>query len=217
MRGASVTTKKLSERQKNILKYIEAYVDERGYPPSIREIGDRVGISSTSVVDYNLRVLERDGYIRRDREVSRGLELVSSQRAHRQAQPRVVRIPVRGRIAAGLPIEAIEDPDDYVELPVGSVPDNCYALRVRGTSMIEDHIDDGDLVLVRQQPAVDNGDIAVAIVNDATENGGATLKRFYREGDSVRLQPRNPAMQPIIVPADQVEVRGKVVKLLRDL
>src|SRR5438067_8450052 len=117
-RGKMVTTKKLSERQKNILKYIEEYVDERGYPPSIREIGDRVGISSTSVVDYNLRVLEREGRIRRDREVSRGLELVSTQRGQR-SQPRVMRIPVVGRIAAGQPIEAVEDPDDYVELPVG--------------------------------------------------------------------------------------------------
>jgi len=213
-----VSTKKLSERQKNILKYIEDYVDERGYPPSIREIGDKVGISSTSVVDYNLRVLEREGRIRRDREVSRGLELVGGQRAQRQAQPRVARIPVVGRIAAGLPIEAIEDPDDVIELPVDSVPANCFALRVRGTSMIEDHIDDGDLVVVRPQQSVDNGDIAVAIVNDdATENGGATLKRFYLEGDTVRLQPRNPAMQPILVPAGQVQIRGKVVKLLRDL
>jgi repressor LexA len=211
------STKKLSERQKNILKYIEAYVDERGYPPSIREIGDRVGISSTSVVDYNLKVLEREGRIRRDREVSRGLELVGTQRSQRQPVPRLVRIPVVGRIAAGLPIEAIEDPEDVVELPLGSVPEDCFALRVRGTSMIEDHIDDGDLVVVRPQPSVDNGDIAVAIVSDATENGGATLKRFYLEGDTVRLQPRNPNMRPILVRADQVEVRGKVVKLLRDL
>jgi repressor LexA len=216
--NANLSLKKLSERQKNILKYIEAYVDERGYPPSIREIGDRVGISSTSVVDYNLKVLERDGYIRRDKEVSRGLELVGAAKPQRaQAQTRLVRIQVVGRIAAGLPIEAIEDPDDVIELPMGSVPDGCYALRVRGTSMIEDHIDDGDLVVIRPQQTVDNGDIAVAIVNDATENGGATLKRFYREGHTVRLQPRNPAMQPILVPADQVEVRGKVVKLLRDL
>jgi len=212
-----VPAKKLSDRQKNILKYIESYVDERGYPPSIREIGDRVGISSTSVVDYNLRVLERDGYIRRDREVSRGLELVSSSKGQRQAQPRLVRVPVIGRIAAGVPIEAIEDPSDVVELPVGSVPEGCFALRVRGTSMIEDHIEDGDVVVIRPQPAVDNGDIAVAIVNDVTQNGGATLKWFYREGDRVRLQPRNPTMQPLVVPADQVEVRGKVVKLLRDL
>ena len=212
-----MSSKKLSDRQKNILKYIEAYVDERGYPPSIREIGDRVGISSTSVVDYNLKVLEREGHIRRDREVSRGLELVGSPRGQRQAPPRLLRIPVIGRIAAGQPIEAIEDPGDVIELPVGAVPDTCYALRVRGTSMIDDHIDDGDLVVIRPQPSVENGEIAVAIVNDTTENGGATLKRLYREGDTVRLQPRNPAMQPILVPADQVEVRGKVVKLLRDL
>lgn len=209
--------RKLSERQKNILKYIQSYVDERGYPPSIREIGDRVGISSTSVVDYNLRVLERDGYIRRDREVSRGLELVGVQRGARQAEPRVMKIPIIGRIAAGSPIEAIEDPDDVLELAVGSVPDDCFALRVRGTSMIDDHIDDGDLVVVRPQQRVENGDIAVAIVNDNTENGGATLKRFYLEGDEVRLQPRNPLMKPIRVPVDQVEVRGKVVKLVRDL
>src|SRR5690242_11107164 len=171
----SVSSKKLSERQKNILKYIEEYVEERGYPPSIREIGDRVGISSTSVVDYNLRVLEREGRIRRDREVSRGLELVGSGRSQRQAQPRVLRIPVIGRIAAGQPIEAVEDPDDVIELPADAVPSDCFALRVQGTSMIEDHIDDGDLVIVRPQRAVDNGDIAVAIVNDdATLNGGAT-------------------------------------------
>ena len=212
----SVSTKKLSERQKNILKYIEDYVEERGYPPSIREIGDKVGISSTSVVDYNLRVLEREGRIRRDREVSRGLELVGAQRG-KTAGPRVVRIPIVGRIAAGVPIEAIEDPDETVEFPVGSVPDDCFALRVRGTSMIEDHIDDGDVVVVRPQPRVENGEIAVAIVNDVTVNGGATLKRIYHEGTMVRLQPRNPEMQPLVVPADQVEIRGKVVKLVRDL
>jgi repressor LexA len=210
-------SRKLSERQNNILKYIEEYVDERGYPPSIREIGDQVGISSTSVVDYNLKILEREGRIRRDREVSRGLELVKPARIQKQAEPRVMRIPVIGTIAAGFPIEAIEDPSDVLELPVGSVSGDCFALRVRGQSMIDDHIDDGDLVVIRPQPSVDNGDIAVAIVNDNTENGGATLKRFYLEGDVVRLQPRNPAMQPILVPADQVSVRGKVVKLVRDL
>ena len=210
-------SRKLSERQKNILKYIQSYVDERGYPPSIREIGDRVGISSTSVVDYNLKVLERDGYIRRDREVSRGLELVGGQRGGKAGGSRVVRIPIVGRIAAGVPIEAIEDPDEAVEFPVGTVPEDSFALKVRGTSMIEDHIDDGDVVVVRPQPHVENGEIAVAIVNDVTVNGGATLKRVYREGDKVRLQPRNPEMQPLVVAADQVEIKGKVVKLVRDL
>src|SRR5579885_2262348 len=105
---AGSTPRKLSERQRNILKYIQEYVDERGYPPSIREIGDRVGISSTSVVDYNLRALERDGYIRRDREVSRGLEVVATSRQTKPAVSRTVRVPVVGRIAAGAPIEAVE-------------------------------------------------------------------------------------------------------------
>ena len=209
--------RKLSERQRNILKYIRDYLEERGYPPSIREIGDRVGISSTSVVDYNLRALERDGYIRRDREVSRGLELVGSQRAAHEAALRLIRVPVVGRIAAGAPIEAIEDPADVIEFTPGTVPDGSYALRVKGTSMIDDHIDDGDLVVVKPQPTAENGEIVVAIVSDVSPNGGATLKRFYRQGDHVRLQPRNSEMQPIIVPADQVEIRGKVVKLVRDL
>jgi repressor LexA len=211
------TPRKLSERQRNILKYIQEYVDERGYPPSIREIGDRVGISSTSVVDYNLRALERDGYIRRDREVSRGLEVVASSRPNRAPAPRLVRVPVVGRIAAGAPIEAVEDPSDVIEFSVGAVPDDCFALRVRGTSMIEDHIDDGDVVVVRPQPRAENGEIVVAVVNDGTLNGGATLKRFYLDGDHVRLEPRNPAMQPLVVPLEDVEIKGKVVKLVRDL
>ncbi len=211
-------SRKLSERQRNILTYIQEYVEERGYPPSIREIGDRVGISSTSVVDYNLRVLEREGYLRRDREVSRGLELVGIQRNGRRQTPRLIRIPVIGRIAAGAPIEAIEDPTDVVEFPSGTVPADCFALRVRGTSMIEDHIDDGDVVVVRPQAHAENGEIVVAIVSDdASPNGGATLKRFYREGDQVRLQPRNAEMQPLVVSAERVEVKGKVVKLVRDL
>ena len=210
--------RKLSERQQKILKYIESSVEERGYPPSIREIGTRVGISSTSVVDYNLRILERQGHLRRDREVSRGLEVVHADGSGRQAaHSKVVRIPVIGRIAAGAPIEAMEDLDDVLELPAGSVTADCYALRVRGNSMIDDHIEDGDVVVVRPQPRVDNGELAVAIVHDATVNGGATLKRVYVVGDTVRLEPRNPELQPIVVPADQVEIRGKVVQLLRDL
>jgi repressor LexA len=211
--------RKLSDRQQHILKYIQEYVDDRGYPPSIREIGDRVGISSTSVVDYNLRALEKEGYIRRDREVSRGLEVVGgSGKSARQAPIRMMRIPVVGRIAAGIPIEAVEDPTDVVEFSPGAVPDDCFALRVQGTSMIEDHIDDGDIVVIRPQKTANNGEIVVAIVSDDTTNGGATLKRFYRESATmVRLEPRNPTMQPIRVAADQVEIRGKVVKLVRDL
>ncbi|MBI2756502.1 MAG: transcriptional repressor LexA [Chloroflexi bacterium] len=209
--------RKLSDRQRSILSYIQEYVVDRGYPPSIREIGDRVGISSTSVVDYNLRALEREGLIRRDREVSRGLEIVGGSTASRRSAPRMLRVPVLGRIAAGAPIEAIEDATDFLEFTPGSLPDGCYALRVAGTSMIEDHIDDGDIVVVQKQSHARNGDIVVAVINDDTPNGGATLKRFYHEGDRVRLQPKNVAMDPIYVAADQVEVRGKVVKLVRDL
>jgi repressor LexA len=203
--------KKLSERQKNILKYIEAYVDERGYPPSIREIGDRVGISSTSVVDYNLKVLEREGRIRRDREVSRGLELVGTPRSQRQPVPRLVRIPVVGRIAAGLPIEAIEDPEDVVELPLGSVPEDCFALRVRGTSMIEDHIDDGDFVVIRKQGTAENGERVVAMIDDEV-----TLKRFQFNNGKVTLHPCNGTMSPIHVnPESDTSVLGVLVGVLR--
>lgn len=210
--------RKLSERQRSIMRCIEASLRERGYPPSIREIGDRVGISSTSVVDYNLRVLEREGLIRRDRDVSRGLDLVGASRTTRMSQPNLVRVPVIGRIAAGVPIEPIEDVSDYVEFALGSVPEECFGLRVVGTSMIEDHIEDGDVVVVQPQPGANNGDIVVAVIEGAeTLLEGATLKRFYQEGKNVRLQPRNPDMQPIIVPAEQVAIRGRVVKLVRDL
>lgn len=211
--------RKLSDRQQQILDYIQAYVEDRGYPPSIREIGDRVGISSTSVVDYNLRALERDGLIRRDREVSRGLEVVGGSRSAPLAIP-PARVMIMGRIAAGMPIEAIEDPTDSIELAAGSVPEDAYALIVKGTSMIEDHIDDGDIVVIRPQRTAQNGDIVVAVIDEegsGLPNGSVTLKRFYRQGPMIRLEPRNPTMQPIVVPSEKVDIRGKVVKLIRDL
>src|SRR5215207_50333 len=119
--------RKLSERQQRILDFVGEYTGDHGYPPSIREIGQAVGISSTSVVDYNLRVLERGGHIRRDREVSRGLELMNRGLA---ARPSMVRVPIVGRIAAGEPIEAMEQHDEFLDLGVGTVPDGCYALQV---------------------------------------------------------------------------------------
>src|SRR5258708_37745407 len=124
--------------------------------------------------------------LRRGRQRSPSLERVGGERGTRESQPRVMRIPVIGRIAAGQPIEAIEDPDEFVELSFGSVPEGSYALRVRGTSMIDDHIDDGDLVVVRPQQSVDNGDIAVAIVNDGTENSGAPPNALYLLRDNRR-------------------------------
>jgi repressor LexA len=207
--------RKLSERQQRILDFLGEYTNDHGYPPSIREIGQAVGISSTSVVDYNLRALERGGLIKRDREVSRGLGLVGQGPSSR---PTMVRIPIVGRIAAGEPIEALEQHEDYLELGVGTVPDGCYALQVKGKSMIEDLIDDGDLVVIRPQETAENGDIVVALLvsQDSQTGGAATLKRLYRErGGKVRLQPANSAMQPIFVDPDQLRVQGKVVSVHR--
>ena len=207
---------KLSDRQRRILTFVERYTAEHSYPPSIREIGQAVGISSTSVVDYNLRALEREGMIRRDREVSRGLGLVTKAPVSR---PKVVRVPIKGRIAAGEPIEAIEGHEDYLEFAAGQVPDGCYALQVKGKSMIEDLIDDGDMVVIRPQATADNGDIVVALLmnQSASSEGVATLKRLYRERGRVRLQPANAAMQPIFVDPDQLQVQGKVVSVIRHL
>jgi len=208
--------RRLSDRQQEILDFVAEYTTDHGYPPSIREIGQAVGISSTSVVDYNLRALERGGMILRDREVSRGLRTVGSSPA---ARPTMVRIPIVGRIAAGEPIEALEQHDDFLELGIGTVPDGCYALQVKGKSMIEDLIDDGDLVVIRPQDTANNGDIVVALLmsQGPSTEGVATLKRIYRERDQIRLQPANAAMQPIFVDPDQVRVRGKVVSVHRYL
>lgn len=208
--------RKLSQRQEAILAFINEHMDDHGYPPSIREIGSAAGISSTSVVDYNLRVLERDGYLRRDREVSRGLELRGG--AERYGRPRIVRVPLVGRIAAGEPIEAVDGEREALEFSAGIVTDDCYALRVKGKSMIEDLIDDGDVVVVRPQETAENGEIVVALlVNQGSEAGAATLKRIYRERNRVRLQPANAAMEPIYVQPDELRVQGKVVALFRQL
>jgi len=208
--------KNLSQRQEAILAFINEYMDDHGYPPSIREIGSAAGISSTSVVDYNLRVLERDGYLRRDREVSRGLGL--SAASERFGRPRMVRIPLVGRIAAGEPIEAVSGEQETLEFSANLISDDCYALQVKGKSMIEDLIDDGDIVVVRPQETANNGDIVVALlVNEGSEAGAATLKRLYRERGQVRLQPANAAMDPIYVRPEELRVQGKVVALLRQL
>jgi repressor LexA len=208
--------RRLSDRQQRILDFVGEYTTDHGYPPSIREIGQAVGISSTSVVDYNLRALERGGMILRDREVSRGLRTVGQAPV---ARPTMVRIPIVGRIAAGEPIEALEQHDDFLELGAGTVPDGCYALQVKGKSMIEDLIDDGDLVVIRPQETANNGDIVVALLmsQGPSNEGVATLKRLYREGSQVRLQPANASMQPIYVDPDQLRVRGKVVAVHRYL
>ena len=199
----------LSERQQHMLQFIRSYMAEHGRPPTVREIGNAVGISSTSVVDYNLRILERDGHLKRERELSRGIELPG------RGAPS---IQVIGRIAAGEPLEAIEDPSDTVEVSPNLATQGCYALRVKGTSMIEDHIEDGDVVVIKPQETADNGDTVVALLTSGVfPSGEVTLKRFYREGNRVRLQPRNPSMAPIYVEPEDLRIQGKVVSVIKTL
>lgn len=209
----------LSERQKRIVEFLIEYVEENGYPPSIREIGAAAGISSTSVVSYNLKRLEEKGYISRDREVSRGLKLAA---AGHQAMPRsVIRVPLLGRIVAGEPLPVPGSDfalmgDETVELTrdILGNPEGLYALQVQGDSMIDALINDGDIVVMRYQQKVENGEMAAVWLKDREE---VTLKRFYDEGAQVRLQPANPTMQPIYVNPRQVEVQGKVMMVVRQL
>jgi repressor LexA len=212
---------RISQRQQAILEFIRGFIRSHGYPPTVREIGQNVGISSTSVVDYNLRILTERGYLKRDQEISRGISLIEDEEAPEPVNfnlLNVVRIPVMGRIAAGQPIEAFATPDDQIEISRDFADESAYALRVRGKSMIEDLIDDGDLVVIHPQATANNGDIVVALIPDsATGEGQVTLKRIYREPGRIRLQPANSEMSPIYVRPDQVEVQGKVTAVVRKL
>ncbi|MBI2934922.1 MAG: repressor LexA [Chloroflexi bacterium] len=206
---------RLTERQKKVLAYLRTFYRERGYPPTIRDIGSACGISSTSVVNYNLNVLERLGYIHRHHEVSRGIELLGRARYDEDSA-----IPVLGFIAAGSPIP-VPQADAWSEAPLGYIPclpgvrerDNVFALKVKGTSMIDALIDDGDTVVVRRAEAKP-GDMAVVWLKREMET---TLKRVYYENDRVRLQPANSQMQPIYTEPDNVELQGKVVAVIREL
>lgn len=208
--------KALSGKQRSILEYIRGFIDEHDYPPSIRQIQEACGISSTSVVDYNLRILEREGLIRRDREVSRAIEVLQGGR-----RPRVVPVPIIGAIAAGQPIPVPSadtwsgvDASETVEVSpdmVGS-RENVYALRVKGNSMIDALVNDGDIVLMESTSSARDGDMVAAWLKREQE---ATLKKFYREGGRVRLQPCNETMAPIYTEADNVEVQGKVIAAIR--
>lgn len=204
----------LSDRQRHILDFISRYIADHDRPPTNREIGQAMGIASTGHVDYHLSVLAKKGYIEREANTSRGLKLTSVAEPH--PRRRVYQVPVVGLIAAGAPIEAISDPNDAVELSDDFAAEDAYALRVRGKSMIEDLIDDGDLVVVKPTQTAQNGDVVVALlINGASEHGEATLKRYYRERDHIRLQPANQTMQPIVVRPEDVQVQGKVIALIR--
>ncbi len=209
----------LSERQSKILSFLKTFTLDNGYPPTIREIGEAVGISSTSVVNYNLDALQRLGFIYRDRTVSRGIRLVEGLEQLTGATE-LVKIPILGRIAAGSPIEvpegAYDSEIDTIELTrdITSGEEEIYALKVQGTSMIDAFINDGDIVVMRHTNTANNGDMVAAWLIDQEET---TLKRFYHEGSRIRLQPENQTMQPIYADADKVEVQGRVVAVIRQL
>lgn len=209
----------LSERQSKILSFLKTFSLDNGYPPTIREIGEAVGITSTSVVNYNLDALQRGGHIYRDRTISRGIRLGENQSEPINAV-NLVRVPLLGRIAAGEPLRVFTDSfdseTDTIELTRNLVPDDegIYALRVKGTSMIDALINDGDIVVMRHTETADNGDMVAAWLSDREET---TLKRFYHEGNRIRLQPENQTMAPIYVDADKVDIKGRVVAVIRQL
>ncbi len=204
----------LSERQKRILKFIADFARQNGYPPTIREIGSQVGISSTSVVNYNLNILEREGHIERDREISRGIRL--SGRGGGMGY--LLRIPLYGRIAAGDPIPVPEEspPLEFIELTrdILGEEEGIYALEVKGDSMIDALIHDGDIVIMKHQKEAENGEMVAVWLKDREET---TLKKIYHEGDRIRLQPANPLMEPIYAHPKDVEIQGKVMVVIRQL
>ena len=201
----------LSARQQRLLEAIRRFNAEYGYPPSVRDLLRLTGTSSTSVVHYNLKVLGAKGYIRHDEDVSRGIHVLEDD-----SRTRVRRVAIEGRIAAGQPLEVVAAPAETIDLPSDIAPSGVYALRVKGKSMIEDMIDNGDLVLVRRQETAQDGDIVVALLMDTpTGEWQATLKRLYREKDSIRLQPANAELAPIFVAPPDLRIQGKVVAVIR--
>jgi len=198
----------LTDRQKAILDFITQSIDERGYPPTLREIGEHFGIRSTNGVNDHLRALEKKGHLQREDLKSRALRPVGTQPASATAvrvggDPRladIVEVPVVGRVAAGLPLLAVENVQDTVHVDkffIGQTRE-VFALRVKGESMIEDGIFDGDYIFVKKQLQASRGDIVVAMISGPSGDE-ATVKRYYPEGDTIRFQPANAAMQPIIV------------------
>ena len=213
-------TYRLSHRQENILEFIEKFLDDYQFPPTVRDIQSGCNISSTSVVDYNLQILQKEGYLNRLPDVSRGIELLEN--AYGESKRSSIKVPVLGYIAAGEPIPVNPmttreaDEFDNVDIPAFLINNksDVFGLKVKGDSMIDALVTDGDLVILEPTLHANNGDMVAAWLEEQEE---ATLKRFYLEGDMVRLQPENTSMNPIMVPASNVAVRGKVVGVIRSL
>ncbi|MDD5866528.1 transcriptional repressor LexA [Lachnospiraceae bacterium YH-ros2228] len=198
---------KITEKQQEILDFLKNEILSKGYPPSVREICEAVHLKSTSSVFSHLEKLEKNGYIRRDPTKPRAIEIIDDN--FNLTRREVVNVPLVGQVAAGQPILATQNIENYFPIPTEFMPNQqSFLLRVRGESMINVGIFDGDLILVKKQPTCENGDIVVALVEDS-----ATVKRFYREKDHIRLQPENDNMDPIIV-AD-CQIIGKVFGVFR--
>lgn len=220
----------LSERQRNILRFMQQFMEREGYPPTIRQIGEATKIKSTSVVNYNLNKLVSAGYLERSDRVSRGLRLVAPLPGTKlKAQPInfsavTARVPLIGQIVAGQPVQMPEDvgqhydEEDLLDLPAtmlkGADPDEVFALTVKGDSMIDAMVRHGDIVILRHQQTANNGDMVAVWLPEDSET---TLKYFYREGDNIRLQPAHPHMEAIYVRATNCEIRGKVLSVIRQL
>jgi repressor LexA len=208
----------LTARQQEIWNYLVEYVDRHGYPPTVREIGERVGLASPSTVHAHLANLERAGLLKRDPTKPRALELIGRERtepapAAQEEARDVSRLPLVGEIAAGGPMLAEENIEEYVPMPASTRGD--FLLRVKGESMIDAGILDGDLVIVQRAQDARNGEIVVALAGDDESADEATVKTFYREKGRVRLQPENAALEPIYAP--HVQILGRVVGVFREL
>lgn len=198
---------KITDKQKEILEYIKEMILKKGYPPAVREICEAVHLKSTSSVHSHLESLEKNGYIRRDPTKPRTIEILDDDFALTRRE--LVNVPVIGTVAAGTPILAEQNIEDYLPIPAEILPNKeVFMLKVKGNSMIEAGIYNGDKVIVAKQPNAENGDKVVALVDDS-----ATVKTFYKENGHFRLQPENSSMDPIIL--DQVEILGKVIGLFR--
>ena len=206
----------LTGRQQEIWQFLTEYVGSHGYPPTVREIGEKVGLASPSTVHAHLANLERAGYLRRDPTKPRALELLRDRPAAAAEPDEVHRLPLLGSIAAGAPLLAEEHVDEYLAVPEPlSRGGEEFLLRIRGDSMIDAGILDGDIVVVRRTQDARNGEIVAALVGDDESANEATVKRFFREGTRVRLQPENAALEPIYAP--HVQILGKVVGVFRSL
>jgi repressor LexA len=207
----------LTERQRQIFEFLTSYVEQHGYPPTVREIGEAVGLASPSTVHAHLANLERAGLIKRDPTKPRALELVERQRAQAAGADDVHRLPLVGEIAAGGPLLAEQNIEDHLAVPetLARGDGEEFLLRVKGDSMIQAGILDRDIVVVRRQDEARNGEIVVALAGQDEAADEATVKTFYREAGRVRLQPENDALEPIY--ADHVQILGKVTGVFRKL